>query len=234
MIGVPASLTEGILIQGPDEEADLRRVRFVMLHEYGHLAAKQYLHPQGEQLWSSVRWFEEMMATCFAYAFVYQADPDWAGVARREWAAYVQRNPPSSATLDWQFMTRLPPQQVGQVYAWYQILLNLRAADLYAEHGLGFLRDVRDQLPWVTADQWTTEQLLTNVESFAPGFHGWAERLEGGPSVGFRAVPAPVRPRLNLVCCRRHRPAAEAPVARPLRRASRVGAPWPSEPFVRA
>ena len=41
LIGAPASLTEGILIQGPDEEANLRRVRFVMLHEYGHLAAKE-------------------------------------------------------------------------------------------------------------------------------------------------------------------------------------------------
>lgn len=184
LIGAPASLTEGILIQGPDEEANLRRVRFVMLHEYGHLAAKEYLHPQGRQLYSSVRWFEEMLATYFAYAFVHRADPDWARTGRREWAQVVQRDPPDSATLDWRFMARLPPQQSGQVYAWYQNLLNVRAADLYAEHGLDFLREVRDQLPWANSDEWTTDMLLTHLESFAPGFQLWAEQLRQGRYVG--------------------------------------------------
>lgn len=91
LIAVPASLNEGILIDGADEAANLRRVRFVMLHEYGHLAAKAYLHPQGEQLWSSVRWFEEMVATYFAYAFLAQSDPEWARTGRQEWAAFIQR-----------------------------------------------------------------------------------------------------------------------------------------------
>lgn len=180
LMGVPASLTEGILIQGPDQEADLRRVRFVMLHEYGHLAAKAYLHPHGERLWSSVRWFEEMVATYFAYGFVHRTDPDWAGAGCREWVAYVQRDPPRSATLDWRFMARLPPQEFGQVYAWYQNLLNVRAADLYADHGLDFLRHVRDQLPWTSSSEWTTDMLLTHVELFAPGFQAWAQQLQQG------------------------------------------------------
>lgn len=184
LVTVPASLTEGILIQGPDEEADLRRVRFVMLHEYGHLAAKAYLHPHGEQLWSSVHWFEEMVATYFAYAYVYRADPDWARAGRREWVEYVQRDPPRSATLDWRFMSRLPPQQFGAVYAWYQTLLNVRATDLYAEHGLEFLRDVRDQLPWTNSDEWTSDMLLSYLESFAPGFQTWAKHLQQGRYVG--------------------------------------------------
>ena len=125
-----------------------------------------------------------MLATYFAYAFVHRADPDWARAGRREWAQVVQRDPPDSATLDWRFMARLPPQQSGQVYAWYQNLLNVRAADLYAEHGLDFLREVRDQLPWANSDEWTTDMLLTHLESFAPGFQLWAEQLRQGRYVG--------------------------------------------------
>lgn len=180
LMGVPASQREGILILGHDRDADARRVRFVMLHEYGHLAAKKYLHPRGVQPYSSVRWFEEMVATYFAYAFVYQHDAEWARAARREWVGFVGADAPPSATLDWSFMFRLPPQEFGQTYAWYQNLLNVRAADLYAEHGLAFLRHVRDGLPWDSSQEWTTEEILPLLDSFAPGFRTWAEDLQQG------------------------------------------------------
>ena len=180
LMGVPASLREGVLIVGPDEQADLRRVRFVMLHEYGHLAAKRYLHPQSDQLYSSVRWFEEFLATYFAYAFVHQADAEWARVGRQEWVDFVQADAPASATLDWSFMFRLPPQQFGRTYAWYQNLLNVRAADVYSEHGLHFLPELRDRLPWSSSEEWTTEMLLPLLDSVAPGFQTWAEGLQEG------------------------------------------------------
>lgn len=180
LVGVPASLREGVLIVGPDEHANLRRVRFVMLHEYGHLAAKRYLHPQGDQLYSSVRWFEELLATYFAYAFVHEVDAEWARTARKEWMDFVRQDAPASATLDWSFMFRLPPQQFGRTYAWYQNLLNVRAADLYSEHGLRFLTELRDRLPWSNAEEWTTELLLPLLDAIAPGFQTWAEGLEKG------------------------------------------------------
>jgi hypothetical protein len=180
LMGVPASLQEGILIVGPDKQANLRRVRFVMLHEYGHLAAKRYLHPQGDQLYSSVRWFEEMVATYFAYAFVHNADAEWARAGRQEWTAFVEADAPASATLDWSFMYRLPPQQFGRTYAWYQNMLNVRAADVYAEHGLRFLTALRDRLPWSTSEAWTTGMLLPLLDSIAPGFQTWADGLQEG------------------------------------------------------
>jgi len=187
LAAVPASLEEGILIQGPDEQANQRRVRFVMLHEYGHLAAKRYLHPEGEQLWSSVRWFEEMIASYFAYTFVHQSDPDWTRAGRGEWEVHVQRDPPRSATLDWRFMMELPPREFGRTYAWYQNLLNVRVAALYDEQGLAFLQGARDQLPWKRCNTWTTDALLSELEPFAPGFQAWAEQLEQGQYLG-RAV----------------------------------------------
>lgn len=180
LIGVPASLDEGVLILGPDDHANLRRVRFVMLHEFGHLANKRYLHPESSRPYSSVRWFEEFLATYFAYALVRSSYPKWAETSRSEWSDFIEGYTPPVLSLDWGFMGDLPPEELGQTYAWYQILLNIWAAGVYEEHGLDFLRQVKDQLAWDEAGEWTTESVLSTLEGFAPGFEAWAEDLENG------------------------------------------------------
>jgi hypothetical protein len=180
LMGVPASLDEGVLILGPDDDANLRRVQFVMLHEFGHLANKRYLHPESSRPYSSVRWFEEFLATYFAYAFVHSSCPKWAETSRSEWLNFIEGYTPPVLSLDWGFMRDLPSEEFGRTYAWYQILLNLRAAGVYEEHGLDFLRQVRDQLAWDEAGEWTMESVLSILESFAPGFEAWAENLETG------------------------------------------------------
>lgn len=173
----PASLSQGVLIVGPDQDANLRRVRFVLLHEFGHLAGKRYLHPASSHPYSSVRWFEELVATYFAYAFVHAHDPAWAKASRGERAAFVAGSQPSVVSLDWSFMRELAPEEFGWTYAWYQNLLNLRAAELHEEHGLAFLIRLRDELPWETSDEWTTETLMPHLERVAPGFRAWADGL---------------------------------------------------------
>lgn len=181
LMGVPASLEEGVLILGPDDEANLRRVQFVMLHEFGHLANKQYLHPESSRPYSSVKWFEEFLATYFAYAFVRSSHPEWAEASRSEWSDFIEGyTPPVLSPLDWSFMRDLPPEESGQTFAWYQVLLNLRAAAVYEEHGLDFLRQVRDQLAWDEAGEWTAESVLSALEGFAPGFGAWAEDVANG------------------------------------------------------
>ena len=184
LMAIPASLTEGVLILGPDQAADLRRVRFVMLHEFGHLAAKQYLHPQSGQPYSAVWWFEELVATYFAYAFVEQHDSEWAAAAQSEWADFVEANALPSASLDWSSLFGLAPEEFAATYAWYQNLLNLRAAELYDEHALAFLRGLRDRLDWRLPASWTTESLLPHLEELAPGFDAWARGLERGEYIG--------------------------------------------------
>jgi hypothetical protein len=57
-------------------------------------------------------------------------------------------------------------------------VLNLRVADVYEEHGLLFLRTLKEKLPLRNMDTWTTESLLGQLESIAPGFQRWADRLE--------------------------------------------------------
>lgn len=181
LMGIPASLDEGVLIVGPDDDANLRRVRFVMLHELGHLANKRYLHPEGSRPYSPVKWFEEFLATYFAYAFVRSSYPEWAETSRREWSAFIAGyTPPVLSPLDWSFMRDLPPEEAGQTFAWYQVLLNLRAAAVYEEHGFDFLRQVRDRLAWDEAGGWTAKSVLSALEEFAPGFEAWAEAVANG------------------------------------------------------
>lgn len=179
LIVVPASLEEGVLITGSNHSDDLRRVQFVMLHEFGHLASKQFLHPSSGQPYSSVRWFDELLATYFAYAFVRVSDPGWARTAQEEWQREVASFTPPVVSLDWSHFRELPPVEFARTYAWYQNLLNLQAAALYEEHGLDFLRRVRDQLDWQDAANWTTDGIMPILDSIAPGFQAWASALEG-------------------------------------------------------
>lgn len=178
LIGVPASLEEGVLITGPDRSADLRRVRFVMLHEFGHLASKHILHPRSDHPYSSVRWFDELVATYFAYAFVRATDAEWARAAREEWAREVASFSPPSVSLDWSHFRELSPMEFARTYAWYQNVLNLQAMALYEDHGVDLLLRLRDGLDWSHAANWSTETLLPVLDSLAPGFQSWASTLD--------------------------------------------------------
>lgn len=155
-----------------------RAIEFIALHEYGHLAANEYLHPGRPGAYRAVRWFKELLATYFAYAFVRSVDPEWADSAKSGWAGVVASYTPRELSLDWSFMRGLPPAEVGQTYGWYQNLLNLRVAEVFEQHGVGFLRAVRDRLAWDEMDTWTTASLLPRLEEIAPGFQAWADRLE--------------------------------------------------------
>lgn len=177
LMTAPASLNEGVLITGPDSAANARRVRFVLLHEFGHLANKRYLHPDSPRPYSSVRWLEELLATYFAYSFVHAHDVEWAEASRAEWAEFVAGYTPTVLSLDWTFMRELAPEQFAQTYAWYQNLLNVRAAELHDAHGMELLRRLRNELPWESSGDWTTESILPLLEKVAPGFEVWAASL---------------------------------------------------------
>lgn len=182
LIVTPSSLTEGALIAGGNDVVDRKRVDFVTLHEFGHLAAKRYLHPASAYEEMPILWFEEFVATYFAYAFLSSFDPRWLDFAREDWAGHVDAYAPRIRSLDWTFMRALPPDELAPTYGWYQNVLNLRAADVHAEHSLGFLRMLREELPVHAMDAWTTESLLEQLERLAPGFQEWADALQEGES----------------------------------------------------
>jgi hypothetical protein len=181
LIVVPASSVEGALIQGRDLWYDRRMVEFVTIHELGHIANKHYYHPTSAHEEFPLPWFEELLASYFAYAFLRALDPRWTALAQREWRASVGDYTPRVVSLDWSFMRVLPGPELARTYGWYQLVLNLRVADLYAAHGLDFLRRLRNTLPVDTMDAWTTESLLARLEEVAPGFQSWADRFRNEP-----------------------------------------------------
>lgn len=181
LIFVPSSLEQGLLVEKLNGKADRRRnVDFVLLHEYGHLAIKEYFFAASDRDESQPLWFNELLANIFAYAYVRNSDPQWAQWGKEMWAGVVERRTPPVLSLDWSFMNELPPDELAQTYGWYQNLLNLRAAELYDTHGLHFLRALKDQLSWENLDDWTTASLLPSLERLAPGFEAWVHELESG------------------------------------------------------
>jgi hypothetical protein len=180
LIFMPASLDEGLLVYGDNELEDRRRVDFVLLHEIGHIIAKDYLRSTSARDYLPVPWLEELLATYIGYAYLHPADPAWADASLSEWQREVDGFSPRRVSLDWSFMRDLSPEELARAYAWYQFLLNLRAAELYGTHGLDLLRRLRSELPWEESDQWTTEIVMPLLERVAPGFQQWADGLQGG------------------------------------------------------
>jgi hypothetical protein len=176
----PASLSEGALINGADAFTNRRRVDFVTLHELGHLTAKPYFHPTSAHEELPIPWFEETVATYFAYAFVASIDRDWAEASRQEWIAGVAAYTPRTRSLDWTFMKGLPPEELAPTFGWYQLVLNLRVADVYAKYGLAFLRVMKESLLFHSMTSWTTDSLIVDLERITPGFQRWADEFQVG------------------------------------------------------
>jgi hypothetical protein len=168
LIFLPSSLKEGLLIKGPDEIANRRRVDYIALHYYRSSSI-------GEPV--PVSWFNEFLATYFAITFIQSTDPEWARAIQAEWQANVENYTPGTISLDWGFMNELQPDELARTYAWYQNLLNLRAAEVYHERGSLFLHDLKDGLLWDDVDNWTNESVLSQIESISPGFTEWANSL---------------------------------------------------------
>ena len=171
---LPSSLSQGVLITGPNELADRRRVDFVALHEYGHVAAKECFRPTAVEPYTPVSWFEELIATYFAYSYVAAADPEWASAARAEWSSQIEAFTPSVVSLDWSFMNSLPGPDLSRTYAWYQFVMNKRAAELYDRHGVALLPRLKAALLWKDASGWTPAGLLTALDGVTPELASWA------------------------------------------------------------
>ena len=181
LLFVPSSLEEGLLVRGRSTMTERRRVvDFVSLHEYGHLATKEYFHPADERDGLPISWFNELLPNIFAYAFVASTDPEWAAASKQMWSDVIKSREPAVLSLEWGFMNDLPPRERARTYGWYQNLLNLRAAELYEEYGLDFLRMAKERLAWDQAGDWTTKTLLVSLQEIAPGFEAWARDLENG------------------------------------------------------
>ena len=178
---LPSSLQVGLLVEGRDPGTARRLVDFVALHEYGHVAAKEYFRPGDRTDYIPVQWFRELIATYFAYSYIATADPAWAEASKAEWAAAVGASTPSVLSLDWAFMNEMNGIELAQTYEWYQLMLNLKAAELYEVHGISFLPTLQ-RLPWDRSHDWTSAAVIESLSQIDPDLSEWARNFGVRPS----------------------------------------------------
>lgn len=170
--------------QHSDESVAKRFVDLIGFHELGHLYTVEYLYPQMAGVHAPIRWFEEMLATYFAYAFLRDRYPEWAAI----WDAVIERTvvsadqQPYTSLIDFEErnndISRTPRGEIPSNYGWYQAAFHGRVRDVFQQQGLTFLVRIKRELSWERLEEWTTEQLLTDLEGIAPGFLAWARQLE--------------------------------------------------------
>ena len=152
------------------EGAKRRMVDLIGLHEIGHAQVYAY------DLDAKQHWFNEFLASYFAYAYMRSREPEMAVV----WDAVTQAGregyEPTHSSLD-ELNQLYAGVGVGD-YVWYQNVFQDRIRAVYDEQGLDFLRHTLDRLSNAEWDPESSAELLAVLEEIAPGFLAWAERYE--------------------------------------------------------
>ena len=150
-------------------EANRRMVDLIGLHEIGHAQVTAY------GIDARQRWFNELLASYFAYAYMQRNEPTNAVVWDRVTQAGREGHTPSYTSLD--DFNRLYLAVGVSDYGWYQNVFQKRIQAVYEEHGLDFLRRVRECF---SNPEWRPEsaaELLDVLEGIAPGFLAWSAEL---------------------------------------------------------
>lgn len=150
------------------ERAARSHVALVGLHELGHVLVDAY----GIRTQSA--WLNEWLATYAGYAFMRAARPEealvWEGVLH----GFRDAVQPDHRTLD--DFERLYFGVGALNYVWYQARFQQQVQTVYASHGVDFLRRVRTVFAPDAAPA-SAEEVLTRLESIAPGFEAWAASM---------------------------------------------------------
>lgn len=149
-----------------------RMTDLIGYHELGHGYTTAYgIRPH-------TRWFNELLATYMAYAFLHRARPELA----RSWEAVLQAKldgpvPAHTSLADFDSLyVRVGPEN----YNWYQAVFAQQAAEVFRAEGLGFLARVRAAFPAGDGPRMEGDTFLARLEEVRPGFRAWADSL-GAP-----------------------------------------------------
>lgn len=157
----------------PVAQAPYRLNDLIGYHEVGHVVIDAYGLSQTQ------RWFNEMLATFAAYAFMRERHPEVA----RGWDALMRFNveayPPEFRSLD--VFEKRYDDMPQETYAWFQGMFHTRLAEVYEKRGLEFLKDLRAAGVVAGAKYDTASELIARLEKVVPGFKRWATLVEGGP-----------------------------------------------------
>ena len=148
------------------DEATRQMVDLIGLHELGHAQVTAY------GIDARQRWFNEFLATYFAYAYMRSMETTEAVVWDRVTQAGRDGHDPSHTSLD-DFNRLYLGVGVGD-YNWYQAVFQERIQAVFEEQDLGFLRQVRERFSDPEWSPETAAELLDVLEEIAPGFVAWS------------------------------------------------------------
>ena len=170
------------MMTGPDGDRSSRTAQVVTLHQLGHIVTAAYLQPAGFRGPAPpVRWFDELLASYFSYAYMREHDPELADfMTDLAWDMTRRTEPRFSglAQYDAFYESYLSVPQGAANLGWYHNAFNLRAAELYRKHGTDLMDEIRRELPWSRLESWNTEELLELLEPVSRGFFAWAEEMQ--------------------------------------------------------
>jgi hypothetical protein len=139
------------------------------LHELGHTYVTSYgIKPH-------TRWFNEFLASYFAFVFLQSTHPQQARLIEAMIEARFEQPPPAHTSLDdfEKFYGRtMPPENIN----WYQAVFMQQIIEVNRSQGLGFLRAVSHALPLAEPDSVSPQTVLDRLNRIHPGFRAWADR----------------------------------------------------------
>lgn len=151
-------------------------------HEIGHYVIRQLgIDPQ-------TKWFNEFLASYVGYAYLKTKVPAKALSNEIFWTVGLDNSPHPFTKLDdfERKYDQLQEEYPGN-YGWYQLALDQRVIEIYAQRGVGYLREVRKEFP-SGVQSLDSAKLLNKLERISPGWRAWAAQLEAG---NVKAVLAP-------------------------------------------
>ena len=147
-------------------------VDLIGFHELGHNLNSKY------GIDSQNLWFNEFLATYWAYAYISERQPEWKSMFALLGRPSNIR--PKNVSLD--DFERLYINVDD--YGWYQGMFEIRTQEMMPQTGIKFLHDLKRKFPQTSnvaryenppASRLKPAELLEQLEKIAPGFQRWAE-----------------------------------------------------------
>ena len=168
---LPATLKK-IKQSGYDfDEGAMKFTDLIGLHELGHVYTVAYgIKP-------SNKWFNEFLASYFAYAFLREKHPKLAKLMQAM-ATDVYNNAIKPEHTSFADFERLYLGVGVANYGWYQGKFVEKGAQIYDTQKLSFLADVKKAFPAEEKEKVSEETTLERLEKISPGITQWSNNLK--------------------------------------------------------
>jgi len=155
-------------------------------HEVGHFIIRRL------GITPPTRWFNEFLASYTGYAYLKAKASAQALSNEIFWTAGLDHAPHRFTSLDdFEIKYDELQQNYPANYGWYQLALDQRVIEIYAQRGVDYLRLVRKEFP-PGAPALDSAQLLNKLENLSPGWKSWAAQLKAGD---VKAILSPINER---------------------------------------